>query len=1086
MLKSLIAGLFVFSALCAPALAFGQSAPSMPSFADNLQLWDQGSEVLSLQQFLNQDGFPVSRTGAGSSGQETDFFGLKTYAALVKFQAAEDLPATGYFGPLTRAAVDDTSRSSNSSETLQAQLNGLLQQIARLQTSSTSTLATTTASFATTAPGIPQALSLPAGYAPGYGGGGGTSGTSGRGSTPDTPTVSLTAPSSDATVSGSTVTLTATASDNVAVGSVQFEVDGVAIGWAATTSPYTITWDSTGVTNGSHTLSAVAEDTSGNYATSSITVAVDNAPPAVFDSLVPIVTSSQVGQAVSYTPGIYTGIPTPTITHQWTLNGSPISDGYILASGDIGKSLALAETATNVNGTVSASSLAKTVTTALPIPLGGRFKIGDVNYASTPILYSTPQPLLTGGTEYFVNNTGESLNGFQVGYSYSKPSNAGTNSVREILIDSGGTGYSTATAAVSGGSGSGAVLGTIVSGSTVTAIYILNPGSGWLAGQTPTITITGDGTGAAAHVTRMDGIGEVAYRYDSVASSSLEYPLGTLTPFAFAGSSSVAISHGTSVTSDILTLGAAIPTGAIFGIKSGENIGTGVTLAAATSSGVITSLSITNPGTGHWDTSYTIGSSGGTGSGLAATAYTYQGRVVFVQVTNGGSGYTTLPHTYMNINVERPLPTSPLIGDKNFAGAAITSASVVAAPDFVSATPASYNASGVVIGDSIANGFAGGDSAGDYLGDYGYIARATGPAGLGLLKLTLPGDYASSFNAQNAARVALMQQLPGMNFAIDQYGTNDVARGDSLATVEASLIANWTTLHTYVPNVYQTTILPESSSTDGWTTLANQTPIAGFGPGSVQASLNAWLRDGAPMSNGVAVAAGSTGTGVLRAGQTGDPLTGVFDVARQVESSINPDSGVWTPFAYPGIIITNGATSDGVHPSDAYHAMIVGRVASLTMTSPGTGYVSAPTVSWSNLGIPQAAAVVSGGALQSITAVDDGGVNYAFPPPITIKAIGGAGSGATAKAIMSGNRITGYTVTAAGSGYTNGAIVEIGGDFPPQAHTVVNGDGTVGIVLDWGGSGITQVPTVTLTGGGGTSAIATATIMDGINTSELQ
>jgi predicted signal transduction protein with EAL and GGDEF domain len=56
-----------------------------------------------LQKFLNTHGFSLVSTGWGSPGNETATFGLHTYAALVNFQPANNLPATGYFGPLTRA-----------------------------------------------------------------------------------------------------------------------------------------------------------------------------------------------------------------------------------------------------------------------------------------------------------------------------------------------------------------------------------------------------------------------------------------------------------------------------------------------------------------------------------------------------------------------------------------------------------------------------------------------------------------------------------------------------------------------------------------------------------------------------------------------------------------------------------------------------------------------------------------------------------------------------------------------------------------------------------------------------------------------
>jgi chitodextrinase len=100
------------------------------------------------------------------------------------------------------------------------------------------------------------------------------------------PTVSLTAPANGATVSGP-VTISANAADNVAVASVQFKLDGANLGAADTTAPYSLAWDSTKASNGAHTLSATATDTSGNTASSanvSVTVSnssTDTTPPTV-------------------------------------------------------------------------------------------------------------------------------------------------------------------------------------------------------------------------------------------------------------------------------------------------------------------------------------------------------------------------------------------------------------------------------------------------------------------------------------------------------------------------------------------------------------------------------------------------------------------------------------------------------------------------------------------------------------------------------------------------------------------------------------------------------------------------------------
>lgn len=91
------------------------------------------------------------------------------------------------------------------------------------------------------------------------------------------PTVTMTAPAAG-NVSGSAVTVSATASDDVAVSGVQFKLDGtVDIGAEDTTSPYSVTWDTTPVANGAHTLTGVGRDAAGNKATSAgVAVTVAN------------------------------------------------------------------------------------------------------------------------------------------------------------------------------------------------------------------------------------------------------------------------------------------------------------------------------------------------------------------------------------------------------------------------------------------------------------------------------------------------------------------------------------------------------------------------------------------------------------------------------------------------------------------------------------------------------------------------------------------------------------------------------------------------------------------------------------------
>ena len=96
------------------------------------------------------------------------------------------------------------------------------------------------------------------------------------------PTVQLTAPLANSTVTGA-ITVSANATDDSAIAGVQFKLDGANLGAEDTSSPYTVSWDTTTAANGPHVLSAVARDASANVTTSSpITITVQNQAPAAF------------------------------------------------------------------------------------------------------------------------------------------------------------------------------------------------------------------------------------------------------------------------------------------------------------------------------------------------------------------------------------------------------------------------------------------------------------------------------------------------------------------------------------------------------------------------------------------------------------------------------------------------------------------------------------------------------------------------------------------------------------------------------------------------------------------------------------
>ena len=170
------------------------TASSTFIFSHNHQLHDTGPDILALQKFLNTHDFAVAQTGPGSPGKETRFFGLATFRALKNYQTAQGLPATGFFGPLTRTALTTFAAGPSSVS----------------DSSSNTTPSTPSNTFRTILPSwFPKAIS--GGYTPGFGGGGGGGGGSSAPPADTTPPArSAGAPSGTLTLGTTSTTLSLT------------------------------------------------------------------------------------------------------------------------------------------------------------------------------------------------------------------------------------------------------------------------------------------------------------------------------------------------------------------------------------------------------------------------------------------------------------------------------------------------------------------------------------------------------------------------------------------------------------------------------------------------------------------------------------------------------------------------------------------------------------------------------------------------------------------------------------------------------------------------------------------------------------
>lgn len=112
----------VRSLLMDQVLNSSEVAQKSSRFEKTLKLGDSGEDVRRLQIFLNNNGFSVSVSGAGSKGRETDYFGLASYNALKRFQDfyREEIltpynltNGTGFFGYSTMNKVNQLILEKN-------------------------------------------------------------------------------------------------------------------------------------------------------------------------------------------------------------------------------------------------------------------------------------------------------------------------------------------------------------------------------------------------------------------------------------------------------------------------------------------------------------------------------------------------------------------------------------------------------------------------------------------------------------------------------------------------------------------------------------------------------------------------------------------------------------------------------------------------------------------------------------------------------------------------------------------------------------------------------------------------------------
>lgn len=221
-----------------------------------------------------------------------------------------------------------------------------------------------------------------------------------------------------------------------------------------------------------------------------------------------------------------------------------------------------------------------------------------------------------------------------------------------ITITDGGAGYTSPPSVTAfGGSGSGVTATATISDGSVVEINITNPGTGYLPGDVIQFAFSGGGSDSSAILQSVLATGVVGSI--TLVSPGSGYTDGSYAlTFSGGGGTGAAGTYTVSggvVTSIELTDGGSGYTGtpAITFTSGG---GTGAVATASLSPGAVSSVTVVNGGTGFTSTP-TLTFEGGGGTGAVATANLTSGVITSVTVTNGGSGYTSDPAVIVQTGV---------------------------------------------------------------------------------------------------------------------------------------------------------------------------------------------------------------------------------------------------------------------------------------------------------------------------------------------------------------------------------------------------------------------------------------------------
>ncbi len=529
--------------------------------------------------------------------------------------------------------------------------------------------------------------------------------------------------------------------------------------------------------------------------------------------------------------------------------------------------------------------------------------------------------------------------------------------------------------------------------------------------------------------------------------------------------------------------------------------GAGAAATAIVSTGAVTAINVTAPGSGYTSPSVVI--SGGGGTGATATAALTSGVVTGIVVTNGGTGYTTVPSLtitdvtgsgatataviapaglIIDVLVTAPgsgyttAPTVSFTGGGGTGAAAVASINsevkmVDAVPHTSASTPplcttvTQAGAAGLAVANLDGSGkpiYGTGLPANCWPTTWPADGRDGGvpdPAAAGppIMQIGTEGGLLPALTVIPSTPVGYeynRRSITVLNILNHALLLGPAERAD--VVIDFSAFAGKTLL---LYNDAPAPVPAFDSRSDYYTgdpdqTLTGGAPstLPGYGPNTRTV-----------MQIQVAAAAPST---TFNPGTLRTALPGIFSATQD-------------PIIVPEVAY-GAAQNTYVRIQDTSLSLfpVGSALTGLDLTNGGSGFTSVPAVTITGGGGVGATATASltPRGVGNLTLTSSGS-GYTSAPAVTIT--GGGGSGATATAALASTTVASISVTNSGSGYNStGPTVAITGGGGTGAAAVAVMTRRIGFLtytvssirLTNPGSGYTSVPTVTLTGGGGSGA----------------